>query len=192
MWLLFSLKVQSGMNNEQFLFIFVGAELVFFHNPGSVPYLPPPPSRDVYQNIANHGSRFYEHTLLPPIFTLPLSCLIDFMSVHEKDPGFHLLCLYSQSNTKFSCALTLLTEIIPKFSSLLLLQEMLKSHFQLNLTWSTSGGMEKSSVWLNYEHTVLRVKRNLFISAFRFLLGSQETTIIVLFIIMICCILLPI
>lgn len=80
------------------------------------------------------------------------------MPVHEKDPGFHLLCLYSQRNTKFSCALTLLTEIIPKFSSPLLLQEMLKSHFQLNLTWSTSGGMEKSSLLLNYEHTVQQVK----------------------------------
>lgn len=101
----------------------------------------------------------YKHMFLPPLFTLPLSCLIDFMPVHEKDPGFHLFCLYSQRNTKFSCALTLLTEIIPKFSSPLLLQGMLKSHFQLNLTWSTSGGMEKSSLRLNYEHTVLQVKK---------------------------------
>lgn len=111
---------------------------------------------------------------LPPLFTLPLCCLIDFMPVHEKDPGFHLLCLYSQRNTKFSCALTLLTEIIPKFSSPLLLREMLKSHFQLNLTWSTSRGMEKSSLWLNYEHTVLQVKKNLFILTFWLLLGCQQ------------------
>jgi len=97
----------------------------------------------------------HKHMFLPPIFTLPLSCLIDFMPVHEKDPGFHLLCLYSQRNTKFSCALTLLTEIIPKFSSLLLLQEMLKSHFQLNLTWSSSRGMKKISLCLNYEAAVL-------------------------------------
>lgn len=94
---------------------------------------------------AADSSCLYAHSS-PPLFTLPLSCLIDFMPVHEKDPAFHLLCLYSQCNTKFSCALTLLTEIIPKFSSLLLLQEMLKSHFQLNLTWSTTGGMEKSSL----------------------------------------------
>lgn len=73
------------------------------------------------------------------LFTLSLSCLIDFMPVHEKKPGFHLLCLHLQCNTEFSCALTLLTEIIPKFSFPLLLQEMLKSHFQLNLTWSTTG-----------------------------------------------------
>lgn len=97
---------------------------------------------------------------LPPLFTLPLSCLIDFMPVHEKDPAFHLLCLYSQRNTKFSRALTLLTEIIPKFSSPLLLQEMLKSHFQLNLTWSTTGENGKVlSLWLNYEHTALRVQK---------------------------------
>lgn len=60
------------------------------------------------------------------------------MPVHEKKPSFHLLCLHLQCNTEFSCALTLLTEIIPKFSFPLLLQEMLKSHFQLNLTWSTT------------------------------------------------------
>lgn len=91
---------------------------------------------------------------LPPLFTLPLSCLIDFMPVHERDLGFHLLCLYSQCNTKFSSALTLLTEIIPKFSSPLLLQEMLKSHFQLNLTCSTSGGRKNPPFGLitNIQH----------------------------------------
>lgn len=90
-------------------------------------------------NMAAHSADL-PYTHVPPFFTLPLSCLIDFMPVHEKDPGFHLLCLHSQHNTEFSCALTLLTEIIPKFSPLLLLQEMLKSHFQLNLTWSATGG----------------------------------------------------
>lgn len=63
------------------------------------------------------------------------------MPDHVKDPAFHLLRLSSQSNTESSCALTLLTEMIPKFCSLLLDRETLKSHFQLNLTRLTSGGL---------------------------------------------------
>ncbi len=124
--------------------MFVGAKLAFLHNPDSGPSLFLPLSRDVTSAEPSLSSSLlaYAHMFLAPLFTLPLCCLIDFMPVHEKDPGFHLLFLYSRRNTKFSCALTLLTEIIPKFSSLLLLQEMLKSNFQLNLTWSTSRGMK--------------------------------------------------
>lgn len=110
------------------------------------------------------------------LFTLPLSCLIDFMPVHEKNPGLHLPCLHLQCNTEFSCALTLLTEIIPKFSFPLLLQEMLKSHFQLNLTWSTMGRIHVflSDLIMNTQHCKSKALNLIFPWMY---LYNQQTTL---------------